>query len=446
MRAREFITENFADGKIKGKSRPGRVKRAGASCKGSVTDLRKRAKNASGERAKMYHWCANMKSGRNESVEEGWKEAEDIKLSFEEGYFAIENTPEGILVYGEDVRFTDDKAWVDFVYNLSKDEIVNYKVSHGYNGSYDYDFDYIKTTIDEIADEIKRSYGTTWDEISDELHGGLSVDEGWKDWVAGAALGTGIALSTPASAKVEKVVVSPGQTVYSIAKAFGTTPEVIQKMNKLDKNFSIKPGQIVKVPKWEEIKNIKPEKKKSTELKKNTKIDTSKTLTGTVHEVVLTRAARAAGITDPTELAAFLSQAAHESHDFKSMVEYGGSLDFRKYDPKFAPKKARALGNIKVGDGARYKGRGYIQLTGRYNYKRAGEALGLPLEEKPELAEKPEIAAKIAVWFWKHRVQPNVNNFNDVRAVTKPINPGLNGLEDRKEAFVDFKKFKLAMK
>jgi len=57
--------ENFADGKRKGKSRPGRVKRAGASCKGSVTDLRKRAKNASGEKAKMYHWCANMKSGRN---------------------------------------------------------------------------------------------------------------------------------------------------------------------------------------------------------------------------------------------------------------------------------------------------------------------------------------------------------------------------------------------
>ena len=56
--------ENFADGKKKGKSRPGRVKKAGASCNGSVTALRKRAKNASGEKAKMYHWCANMKSGR----------------------------------------------------------------------------------------------------------------------------------------------------------------------------------------------------------------------------------------------------------------------------------------------------------------------------------------------------------------------------------------------
>jgi len=60
----ESIEENFADGKKKGKSRPGRVKRSGASCNGSVTSLRKRAKNASGEKAKMYHWCANMKSGR----------------------------------------------------------------------------------------------------------------------------------------------------------------------------------------------------------------------------------------------------------------------------------------------------------------------------------------------------------------------------------------------
>ncbi len=59
----EFL-ENFADKKVKGKSRPGRVKRAGASCKGSVSSLRAKAKKYGGERGKMYHWCANMKSGR----------------------------------------------------------------------------------------------------------------------------------------------------------------------------------------------------------------------------------------------------------------------------------------------------------------------------------------------------------------------------------------------
>ena len=60
----KMYRENFADKKIKGKSRPGRVKRAGASCKGSVSSLRAKAKKSSGEKKKMYHWCANMKSGR----------------------------------------------------------------------------------------------------------------------------------------------------------------------------------------------------------------------------------------------------------------------------------------------------------------------------------------------------------------------------------------------
>lgn len=60
----ETVDENFADGKVKGKSRPGRVKRAGASCKGSVTGLRAKAKKYGGEKGKMYHWCANMKGGK----------------------------------------------------------------------------------------------------------------------------------------------------------------------------------------------------------------------------------------------------------------------------------------------------------------------------------------------------------------------------------------------
>ena len=60
----EGVAENFADGKVKGRSRPGRVKRAGASCDGSVTELRAKAKKYSGEKGKMYHWCANMKGGK----------------------------------------------------------------------------------------------------------------------------------------------------------------------------------------------------------------------------------------------------------------------------------------------------------------------------------------------------------------------------------------------
>ena len=62
------LEENFADGRVKGKSRPGRVKRSGASCKGSVSDLRARARKYGGERGKMYHWCANMKGGKRKAA------------------------------------------------------------------------------------------------------------------------------------------------------------------------------------------------------------------------------------------------------------------------------------------------------------------------------------------------------------------------------------------
>ena len=67
QKEKSTINENYADGKKKGKSRPGRVKRAGASCKGSVTELRKKAKKYSGEKGKMYQWCLNMKAGKKKS-------------------------------------------------------------------------------------------------------------------------------------------------------------------------------------------------------------------------------------------------------------------------------------------------------------------------------------------------------------------------------------------
>jgi hypothetical protein len=87
------IDENFADGRVKGKSRPGRVKKAGASCNGSVTDLRRKAKNTSGERAKMYHWCANMKSGKKKTNEESSKQILSyIKKIHPRGEFKIDSS------------------------------------------------------------------------------------------------------------------------------------------------------------------------------------------------------------------------------------------------------------------------------------------------------------------------------------------------------------------
>ena len=277
----------------------------------------------------------------------------------------------------------------------------------------------------------------------------LAIEEGWKDWVAGGAMALG-AMGAQAG-NISTQIVDPGDTVYKIARDNGVDPKVIMKLNGFTNDTKLKPGQEVKVPDVYTDKGSinkavkqaiadKPDSKLApkTSLKpKPRTTELKKPKTSNAHENLLIKTATAAGIKG-TELAAFLSQVAHESHDFQSMVEYGGSLDFRKYDPKYAPKKAKTLGNTRPGDGAKYKGRGYIQITGKYNYAQAGKALGLDLVKNPKLAEKPSVAAKIAVWYWKLRVQPNVDDFSNVKDVTKPINPGMRGLEDRKENFKDY--------
>lgn len=146
------------------------------------------------------------------------------------------------------------------------------------------------------------------------------------------------------------------------------------------------------------------------------------------------------------ELIAFLSQAAHETGNFKSWVEEGPQKYFNRYERKYNPKTAKILGNVKPGDGVRFKGRGPLQLTGRYNYKAAGEAIGMPLEQKPHLLEDPSVGFKASLWYWKTRVQNKTDNFEDVETVTKLINGGLNGLEDRRNKFERYKSILAAAK
>jgi putative chitinase len=218
------------------------------------------------------------------------------------------------------------------------------------------------------------------------------VDEGWKDWVAGAAIGAAsLGAAGNADAAVKKNVNKPA---------------------------------IQQVVKKQDSKPVAPPKATEKEL--------AKSVTNNPHEIYLKKVAEKAGI-QGQDLIAFLSQCAHETMDFKHMKEIGGKLDFKKYDPRFAPRKAKVLGNNKAGDGAKYKGRGYIQITGKYNYEQAGKALGLDLVNKPELVEKPEVAAKVAVWYWKTRVASKVDSFKDTTAVTKTINPGMKHLDQRKD-------------
>lgn len=129
-----------------------------------------------------------------------------------------------------------------------------------------------------------------------------------------------------------------------------------------------------------------------------------------------------AEITTPARIAAFLAQLGHESLDLRYMEEIA---DGSAYEGR------RDLGNTQPGDGRRYKGRGPIQLTGRANYRAAGKALGLPLEEQPELAAMPEHGFRVAAWYWSTRKLNPLADRGNVRAITIAINGGLNGYDDR---------------
>ncbi|HEY8157295.1 MAG TPA: glycoside hydrolase family 19 protein [Methylobacter sp.] len=141
----------------------------------------------------------------------------------------------------------------------------------------------------------------------------------------------------------------------------------------------------------------------------------------------------AQGITDPTERAMLMAQVDHESGNFAFSKELGNDAYFDKYDA--GTKIGKRLGNTEKGDGAKYKGRGFIQLTGRANYEAAGKDLGLDLINHPELAETPENAAKTALWFWKKNKLGDSAKKGDVTTNRHGVNGGENGLADVKQKF-----------
>ncbi|WP_284459631.1 glycoside hydrolase family 19 protein [Cupriavidus campinensis] len=125
--------------------------------------------------------------------------------------------------------------------------------------------------------------------------------------------------------------------------------------------------------------------------------------------------------------AAFIAQIAHESGQLRYTRElWGPTIAQTRYEGR------TDLGNVEPGDGKRFMGRGLIQITGRSNYVKCGFALGLDLVAQPELLEEPESASRSAAWFW---FNSNLNRYadaDDFAGLTRRINGGLNGLEDRK--------------
>lgn len=135
------------------------------------------------------------------------------------------------------------------------------------------------------------------------------------------------------------------------------------------------------------------------------------------------------GIAGRHREAMFLAQTAHESGGWYYLREIWGPTPAQlRYEGR------RDLGNTQPGDGRRFCGRGFIQITGRSNYAAASKALGVDLVAQPELLESVELAARSAAWFWKSSGCNELADPGDRAAferVTKRINGGLNGLTDR---------------
>lgn len=139
-------------------------------------------------------------------------------------------------------------------------------------------------------------------------------------------------------------------------------------------------------------------------------------------------------INTPKRIAAFLAQVGHESGQLQYVRELGNNQYLSKYD---TGTLALRLGNTPEadGDGQKYRGRGLIQITGRSNYRQC--SLGLFGDERllslPELLEQPQWAAESAAWFWEQNGLNELADRDQFNTITRRINGGLNGLQDRLE-------------
>ena len=168
------------------------------------------------------------------------------------------------------------------------------------------------------------------------------------------------------------------------------------------------------------------------------------------------------GITTERRVAHFLSQCAHESGGFKRLEEnlnYSAKALRAVFGRYFGPAPKRdadeyhrkpemianyvymdefrkyKMGNVNEGDGWLFRGRGLKQLTGRHNYTKFGESVGMTAEEAAEYVATPKGAIESACWFWNTNNLNNIADTDDVKRMTKKINGGTIGLEDRQRRY-----------
>ncbi len=241
--------------------------------------------------------------------------------------------------------------------------------------------------------------------------------------------------------------IKSGDTLSGISKRFGITLEEVLAVNPAITNPNlIKVGEKIKIP--DNAANLNTTHTASTPsaapLASSCSPEALKKIVSKLSAdkaaqlaVAINQAMQEAEINTMQRQAAFIAQIAHETGGFKWFRELGNDQYFEKYDGR------EDLGNTEPDDGPRFRGRGFIQITGRNNYEKAGQALGLDLIDNPEQAESMDVGARIAAWYWRTR---NLNYFadkDDFITITRRINGGVNGLEDR-EAYWEKAKRALA--
>jgi putative chitinase len=141
---------------------------------------------------------------------------------------------------------------------------------------------------------------------------------------------------------------------------------------------------------------------------------------------IIEQAAPDFDINTPERLAAFLAQVGHESGGLHWLTElWGPTAAQLRYEGR------SDLGNTEEGDGFKYRGRGLIQITGRANYKKCSDALATDFIGDPDLLAQPEYAVRSAMWFWDSHGLNELADNGDFVVITKRINGGTNGLDQR---------------
>jgi predicted chitinase len=252
----------------------------------------------------------------------------------------------------------------------------------------------------------KRMAGGQW--ITEQVFGNPVVsdtlEEGWRDWVAGGAMALG-ALGAHGDAEA--------------ATKHGVNRPAITQQAKVPSKQAMKPGKVAqKIQAVAQPKKMSPE-----ESRQGLTPEELKAYIQACAERYLPR----------EEIARFMGEVAHETANFTSMVEKNPEKNIKHYG-----KRGNPLGNSDMNDAWKYIGRGYLQITGKYNYKHFGDkirqGLGDELLANPNLALRKDVAAALAVVYWRERVAPKMAAGASSKEIARAINGKKpKGLKSREE-------------